>query len=100
MREDGECLSDVEHVECYVGCKVECMLMEEPSPIAAEPGQLGEQRDPSLSCTCIHRWPSNETRECGGEGRGKKNPCGQTGVLLKWDCKKKSNFLNIRGCRF
>lgn len=89
-----ESVSDVEHVECYVGCRVECMLMEEPSPIAL---QLGEHGDPSLSCTCIHRWPWNETKE--GVSRGKKNPVARAEhwVVLKQDCK--SNFLNGLGCR-
>lgn len=32
--EERESVSDVEHVECYVDCRMECMLMEEPSPIA------------------------------------------------------------------
>lgn len=54
---ERECVSDEEHLEFYVGCRVECMLMEGPSPVATHLEQLERQRDPSLSCVCIHRWP-------------------------------------------
>lgn len=72
---------DVEHVECYV----ECMLMEEPCPIATQPRR---QRDPSLSCICIHRWPWNERRG----GQRQEKPCGQREAP---SCMKAANLISL-----
>ena len=96
--EERESASIVEHVGCYVGCRVECMLMEGPSPVATQPEQLGESRDPSLSCTCIHRWPRDETRE-GSEQRQREAPWPERNADLYESGTAKSNFLNGLGCR-
>ena len=47
--------------------------MEGPSPVATQPEQLGERRDPSLSRTRIYRWPGDETRER-GRAEAKRSP--------------------------
>ena len=60
-------------------CRAERMVMEGSGPFSAAPVWLVEQRDPSLSGTCIHRWSGNEVGGwCWwwwwGRDRGKENP--------------------------